>query len=76
MVNTTITIPLDPETARAYESAGAEEKQRIQLLLGVWLRKLTTEKTRTLEEIMDDISRKAAERGLTPEILESLLKEE
>lgn len=30
---------------------------------------------RSLEEIMDDISRQAEKNGLTPEILENILKE-
>jgi len=76
MVNMNITIPLDPETARAYESAGIAEKRRIQFLLSVWLRQLTTGKSRSLEEILDEAGRQAQERGLTPEILESLLRDE
>lgn len=76
MVNTTITIPLDPETAQAYAAAAPEKKRIIQFLLGVWLRDLATKPSRSLEEILDDMSRKAEERGLTQEILDSLLKEE
>jgi hypothetical protein len=40
MVNPTITIPLDQETAQAYNSTPAEEKRKMQALLGLWLREL------------------------------------
>jgi hypothetical protein len=37
MANPSITIPLDPQTARAYDSASPEEKRKIQALLSLWL---------------------------------------
>jgi hypothetical protein len=37
---------------------------------------LTTRKVRPLEQIMDEIGREAAARGMTPEILDSILKDE
>jgi hypothetical protein len=40
MAEPTITIPLDPQTARVYDSAGPEEKRKIQALLSLWLREL------------------------------------
>jgi len=40
MANLTITIPLDPETARTYDSAAPEEKRKIQALVSLWLREL------------------------------------
>lgn len=43
----------------------------MQLLLSLWLREFEKPSI-TLENLMDDISRKAQERGLTPEILEAL----
>ena len=74
MANPTITIPLDPKTARAYESAGPEEKRKIQALLGLWLRELAAGESPSLQKVLDEAGRKAKERGLTPEILDSLLK--
>jgi hypothetical protein len=70
----TITIPLDPEAARAYEAAPADDKRKMQVLLSLWLRDLATSEPSSLKEVMDDLSRKARDRGLTPEALESLLK--
>ena len=74
MVNPTITIPLDPQTAQAYNSASAEEKRKMQALLGLWLRELAAGEQRSLQQILDEAGRKAQARGLTPEMLESLLK--
>jgi hypothetical protein len=69
----TITIPLDPEAAKIYKAAPAEDKKKMQALLSLWLRDLATAEPSTLRETMNDLSRKAQARGLTPEILESLL---
>jgi hypothetical protein len=69
-----ITVPLDPQTARAYDSAAPEEKRKMQALLGLWLRELANGENRSLQQVLDEAGRKAKERGLTPEILDSLLK--
>jgi len=74
MPNPTITIPLDPQTARAYDSAGPEEKQKIQALLSLWLRELATSQYPSLQQVLDEVGRKARARGLTPETLDALLK--
>jgi hypothetical protein len=73
--NASITVPLDPETARAYEAAAPQEKRKMQAFIGVWLR-VATQKQESLQEVLDDISAKAKVRGLTPEILDALLKGE
>ena len=74
MANPTITIPLDPQTAQAYDSAAPEEKRKIQALLGLWLRELASGDYPSLQQVLDDVGRKAKDRGLTPELLDSLLK--
>jgi hypothetical protein len=68
----TVNISLDNETAKIYEKAPTADKKKMQLLLSLWLREFEKPSV-TLEKLMDDISRKAQERGLTPEILESIL---
>jgi len=73
MPNPTITIPLDPQTARAYDSAAPDQKRKIQALLSLWLRELTAEGP-SLQQVLDEVGSKALARGLTPEILDSLLK--
>jgi len=70
----TITIPLDPQTARAYESAAPDERRKIQALLSLWLRELATGEYPSLQQVLDEVGRKAQSRGLTPEILDSILK--
>jgi hypothetical protein len=74
MPNQTITIQLDPETARAYDSAEPEQKRKMQVLLSLWLRELAAGQSRSLQQVLDEAGHKAQERGLTPEILDSLLK--
>ncbi len=73
MTTAPITIQLDAEAVRAYMTASAEEQKKMQFLLSLWLRALTTAPTVPLKVLMDDISDKAQARGLTPEILETLL---
>lgn len=72
MTIATITIPLDPDTARIYTGASTEDQRKLRLLLSLWLREFSMSPT-PLKVIMDEISDKAQARGLTPEILESLL---
>jgi hypothetical protein len=75
METKTISIRVSPEAARAYETATDEQKRKLDALLSLKLSE-ATRGTRPLEEIMSEISRKAQGRGLTPEILQSILNEE
>ena len=72
MVN--VNIELDNKSAKIYQKAPPADKKKMQLLLSLWLREFEKPSI-TLEKLMDDISRKAQERGLTPEMLESFLSE-
>jgi hypothetical protein len=74
MANPSITIPLDPQTAKAYDSAGPEQKRKIQALLSLWLRELAAGEHPPLQKVLDDAGREAKDRGLTPETLDSVLK--
>jgi hypothetical protein len=69
-----ITIPLDPKTAKAYRGALPAEKKKMQALVRLWLRDLAAEKPATLTHILDEVSEQAVQRGLTPKILDALLK--
>jgi hypothetical protein len=73
MVTQSITIDVDPETARAYAGKSEQDRRKLQLLLRLRLHELLTSPARPLGEVMDELSRKAEKRGLTPSILESLL---
>lgn len=70
-----ITIQVDAEAARAYRATSEEERRKIDSLLSLKLRSATRSQV-SLKTYMDEISRRAKERGLTPEILDSLLDEE
>lgn len=70
-----ITINIDAETARAYRAASEEDRRKMESLLGLKLRHLVRSQT-SLKSYMDEVSRRAEERGLTPDILETLLKDE
>lgn len=74
MNTTTISIPLDPKTADIYRSASVDDKKKLQVLLSLWLREYE-KPSKPLGELMDEISKKAQERGLTPTILESILND-
>ncbi|PWT83806.1 MAG: hypothetical protein C5B58_05895 [Acidobacteria bacterium] len=74
MRNLTITIPLDPQTAQAYDSASPQEKRKLQALLSLRLRELASNEYPSLQQVLDEAGRKAQGRGLTPEILDSLLE--
>lgn len=73
MATTTISIEVEAGAARAFAQASPEERRKLQLLLSLRLRELTAQPTRSLQEIMDQIGAQAEARGLTPDILESLL---
>jgi len=76
MVNQVISIPLDPATATAYESASDRERRQLQLLLRLRLRELTGQPPRPLADVLDEAARAAAARGLTGDILRDLLADD
>lgn len=75
METKTITIQVNAETARIFETFSEEQRRKVEALLSLKISEVTRQK-RTIEEVMSDISHKAQERGLTPEILDSILNEE
>ncbi len=70
-----ITVSVDPDVASAYRSASDEDRRKLDLLVNLQLRDATRSKT-SLKDIMLEISRNAQQRGLTPEILQSILDEQ
>jgi len=75
MATATITIQVDAEAAKAFAEASPEEQRKIQLLLSLRLQDLTAAPGKSLKTVMDEIGTRAEARGLTPEILESLLRD-
>ncbi len=76
MATATISLEVDADSARAFATASAEDRRKLQLLLNLRLRELTARPARPLDEVMDEIGKHAESRGLTPEILQSLLSDE
>lgn len=70
-----IIIPVNSETANTFNNLPLEKRNKIQNFLSLQLETALKSK-QSLLEIMDEISEEAKERGLTPEILESLLEDE
>ena len=70
-----ITIEVSPEVAQAYQSASPQERKKIQAIVSILLQKQVDTDAALLRELMDEISDRARARGLTPEILESILNE-
>lgn len=72
-----IKVPLD--VAETYWNATEEERQKIEKKIAFYLQSSTLSRQKSLDKLyktMDIIGQKAQERGLTPEILESLLNED
>lgn len=75
METKTITIRVNSEVARIFEAASEEQRRKLEALLSLKLGDATRH-DRPLEQVMSDISRNAQARGLTSEILNSILNEE
>jgi hypothetical protein len=72
----TIPITVDSDAADRFCEASPDERRKLELLLRLRLRELTLGRVRPLKEIMDEIGREAEAKGLTPEKLESMLRDE
>lgn len=72
---TTIRIPVDSNLAEVYNTASINEQRKVQALLTLWLRECDETGQISLDVLMDTISDRAQARGLTPELLESLLND-
>ena len=70
-----ITVSVDADVADAYRAVSDEDRRKLDLLVNLRLREVTHSE-RTLRDIMRDISDSAQRRGLTPELLQSILNEE
>jgi hypothetical protein len=69
---TTITVDVDPETAEAYANASDQERKKVRMLLRIGLRPDRSKEA--LSRIMDKIGAEAEANGMTPEILEDILR--
>lgn len=70
-----ITVSVDPNVARAYRAASDSERRKFDLLVNLRLREAIGPR-KSLMDMVEEIGRNAERRGLTPEILQSILDEE
>jgi hypothetical protein len=70
-----ISIRVSDRAARAYEEASEQERRKLDALLSMRLTE-ANRSTRSLEEIMSDLSREAKANGLTEEKLQRLLSDD
>lgn len=66
----TITLETSDELADRFSQLSEEDKKGLSEMI-----RLLMEDKRTLRQVMDDISEYAQKQGITPELLEQLLKE-
>ena len=74
METETISIRVDAEVAKVFRSMPEEDRRKLEALLSIRLSEVT-QREGSLDSVMREISDEAKKRGLTPEILKSLLDE-
>ena len=72
----TIPLAVDAEAAHRFREASPEERRKLELLLSLRLSELTSGCARPLMDLMDEIGTDAEAKGLTPNDLESMLRDE
>lgn len=75
MATKEISIRVSDQAAEAYQNASPDERRKLDALLSMRLTAATRSR-RSLEEIMSTMSRRAQERGLTPEKLNEILDDD
>ena len=71
---TTIILEVNPEIAAVYQAVSSAEREQITKIVALLLQNPKESDLAFLRRIMDGISDKAEANGLTPENLESMLK--
>lgn len=74
-----ITIKVPVTIAEAYNQANEQKKQEIINRITFFLQPITTDKKTAIQQLrqtMTEIGTQAQAKGLTPEILEEILKED
>jgi hypothetical protein len=67
----TVTIQLEDDLAARFMQLTDVQKKEVEGLIALWVKK-----PRNILEVMTEVSDYAKSQGLTPEILEDLLKDE
>ncbi len=73
MTVATIQIQLDDRAAKLYEVVPEAKRRRLRQLIGFMVQEFMESTPQSLLTLMGEMSQEAAAKGLTPEILESIL---
>ncbi len=76
MVTEPVTLQIEVDAARAFRSASPDEQEKLQILMSVLMKEYSRINSLSLKRTMDAIGERAREKGLTPELLDSILKGE
>lgn len=76
MTIATIRVPLDERTALALQTTPSEKQELLRQLIGYLVQQFVESTPDSLFALMDDMSRSARAKGLTPEILEAIVRNE
>jgi hypothetical protein len=76
MKTSTISILIDDKAAQLYEAAPAEKREQLRQLISYLVEEFADSTPASLFALMDEMSREASEKGLTSEILDSILRDE
>lgn len=71
----TITIHVASDAARLFNAVPPDQQRKLEALLSLRLLEVA-QQDESLEEVMRDMSRNAQARGLTREILDSILNDD
>jgi hypothetical protein len=71
-----INIPLPENLARIYLSVSDEDRRKAQWLIELALSDLFLADSDTLRDVVREIGQRAEERGMTQEILQTLLSDD
>lgn len=74
MKATEITIRVEPAVAQVYLTATEQQRRKLDALLSLRLSEAT--RTRPLDDVIRDAAAEAQANGLTPELLEDILRGE
>lgn len=74
MLTEAITLEVESDAARVFNEADRTDREKLQALFESSLRRYATSDVGELKRTMDEIRQNATARGLTPEILEKILK--
>ncbi|WP_434684537.1 hypothetical protein [Pseudanabaena minima] len=68
-----ITLQVEAPIADAYQNTTSENRQAFQTLVSIFLQSVA--QPTTLQKVVQEIRLEAQQKGLTPEILEEILKD-